>query len=98
MRNENIIDKKNAKCEQREVKRLRDVVYDDVVQNIKTIITEKGMKQTVVAERAGFSDSDFSNMLNERRKLIRIEHIPRIAKALGVELNDLFCIPEKKGK
>lgn len=63
---------------------MRDVEYDDVVQNIKTIISEKGMKQTVVAERAGFSDSDFSNMLNERRKLIRIEHIPRITKALGV--------------
>jgi DNA-binding Xre family transcriptional regulator len=80
------------------VEKLRDVEYDDVVQNIKTIISEKGMKQTVVAERAGFSDSDFSNMLNERRKLIRIEHIPRITKALGVTLNDLFRVRSEKGE
>lgn len=26
------------------------------------------MKQTLAAERAGFSDSDFSNMFNKRRK------------------------------
>lgn len=76
---------------------MQDVEYDDVVRNIKTIISEKGIKQTVVAKRAGFSDSDFSNMLNERRKLIRIEHIPRIAKALGVTLNDLFRT-KKKGE
>ena len=65
------------------MEKLRDVEYDDVVQNIKIIISEKGMKQTVVAER---------------RKLIRIEHIPRIAKALGVTLNDLFRVRSKKGE
>lgn len=75
---------------------MQDVEYDDVVRNIKTIISEKGIKQTVVAKRAGFSDSDFSNMLNERRKLIRIEHIPRIAKALGVTFNDLFRAKRKE--
>ncbi len=77
---------------------MRDVVYDDVVQNIRNIIRKKGMKQTAVAERAGFSDSDFSNMLNDRRKLIRIEYIPKIAKALDVSLNELFKIPEHDNK
>lgn len=72
--------------------------YDDIVNNIKAIIEEKGMKQVVVATRAGFSPQDFSNMLNERRKLIRIEHIPRIANALGVCVDELYkgCTEEEK--
>ena len=47
------------------------------------------MKQCVVAERAGFSEAEFSNMLNGR-KLLRVEHIPEIANALGISPNDLF--------
>lgn len=66
------------------------ITYDDVIDNIRAIITEKGMKQIVVAERAGFTSSEFSNMLNERRKLLRVEHLKPIADALGVEMNDLF--------
>ena len=68
--------------------------YDDIVNNIKKIIEVKGMKQGVVAERAGFTPQDFSNMLNERRKLIRAEHLPLIATALKVDVNDLFNVPD----
>ncbi|NCB99929.1 MAG: XRE family transcriptional regulator [Clostridia bacterium] len=68
--------------------------YEQIVANIKMLIEEKGMKQGVVAERAGFTAQDFSNMLNERRKLIRIEHLPAIANAIGVEIKDLFYPPE----
>lgn len=56
------------------------------------------MKQCIVAERAGFTAQDFSNMLNERRKLLRVEHLPRIADALGVEIRELFYLPESKGE
>jgi transcriptional regulator with XRE-family HTH domain len=63
--------------------------YEKVIEAVKKVIHDKGMKQCVVAERAGFSESEFSNMLNGR-KLLRIEHIPRIANALGIEPNDLF--------
>jgi len=72
--------------------------YDDIVNNIKAIIEEKGMKQVVVANRAGFSPQDFSNMLNERRKLIRAEHLPLIADALGVDVNDLLGVSTKVDK
>lgn len=96
MHNENIIKKKNAIRILWEVRILRAATYDDVVNNVKLIMNEKGMKQKVVAERAGFSDAEFSNMLNERRKLIRIEHIPKIAKALGVEPNELYGIATKQ--
>ena len=64
--------------------------YSDITNNIKRLINKKGMKQSVVAHRAGFTPQDFSNMLNGRRKLIRIEHIPLIAKALEVNINELF--------
>lgn len=74
---------------------MRNEVYEIVIQNIKDYIESKGMKQGVVAERAGFTPQDFSNILNERRKLLRVEHIWPIAKALGVEPNDLLRLPEK---
>lgn len=69
--------------------------YDDIVCNIKRIIDEKGMKQGVVAERAGFTKQEFSNIMNERRKLLRVEHLPAIAIAIGVDVNAL-CGVEKK--
>lgn len=69
---------------------MRDVMkYEDVISAVKKAIHDKGMKQCVVAERAGFSESEFSNMLNGR-KLLRVEHIPKITKALGISPNDLF--------
>lgn len=69
---------------------MQNASYEDIVQNIKDIIAEKGVKQSFIAEKAGFNSSEFSNMLNDRRKLIRVEHIPRIAKALDVGLDALF--------
>ena len=64
--------------------------YDDLVNNIKSIINKKGFKQGAIAKKANFTESEFSNMLNERRKLIRAEYLPKIAYALGVEVNELF--------
>lgn len=61
----------------------------DLAMNIKNIITQSGCKQFIIAERAGFNQYEFSNMLNGR-KIIKAEDIPRIAKALGVTPNDLF--------
>jgi len=88
--NENIIKEKIAKREKRGEDRLRNEIYNDVISNTRRIIQEKGLKQAFVAERAGFSPQDFSNILNDRRKLLRIEHLPAIAKALGVEMGELF--------
>lgn len=70
--------------------------YDDVILNIKSLIEKRGMKQYVVAERAGFTASEFSNILNDRRKLLRVEHIPSIASAIGVDINDLYVLPERR--
>lgn len=63
--------------------------YDDVINNIKLIIEQKGMKQGVVAERAGFTQPEFSNIMRGR-KLLRVEHLAKVSNALGVEINDLY--------
>lgn len=70
--------------------------YEDVIENIKRIIQEKGMKQGVVAERSGFTPQEFSNVLNDRRKLLRVEHIYPISKALGVDVNELYGVEGKE--
>lgn len=63
--------------------------YDTLIMNIKSEIQNRGMKQGVVAERAGFSDQEFSNMMNGR-KLVKVEYVPAIASAIGVSANALF--------
>lgn len=73
---------------------MEEFSYNTLVQNIKNLIQTKGYKQGVVAQRAHFTESEFSNMLNERRKLIRAEHLPRIAHALEIEINELFKTDE----
>lgn len=69
--------------------------YDDLIKNIKKIIKIKGMKQGVVAERAGFTPQEFSNILNGR-KLLRAEYLLSIANSLGVEVNDLYGVDKKE--
>ena len=61
----------------------------NVGERIRHIIKEKGFKQKAIAERAGFDEKRFYHMLHGRL-IIRAEHLPRIAKALGVSINDLF--------
>ena len=70
--------------------------YDAIIDNIKMLISKKGMKQSVVAERAGFTPQEFSNILNERRKLLRIEFMPPIAQALDVDMNELYGVEGKE--
>ena len=60
-----------------------------LANNIKRMMRDRGLKQRFIAERAGFEENTFSNMLNGR-KIIRAEYIPLIANALGVTANDLF--------
>jgi len=62
-----------------------------VAENIVRLIDESGMKQLAVAERAGYSPQTFNEMLNGRR-LIRINDVKNIAKALHVTPNELYGI------
>ena len=63
-----------------------------VANRVREIIKEKGLKQTAIAEKAGFSTQEFSDMLNGRR-LMRAVDIASIISALrgvGVDANYLF--------
>lgn len=65
-----------------------------MVESIKSIIDENGMKQKAVAERAGFTEQMMTDMLNGR-KIIKAEFVPRLCEALGVSPNRLFQWPER---
>ena len=63
----------------------------------RKLINEKGLKQKVVANRCKINEKNFSNMLCNRQ-LIRPEHIPMIASALDVSIDDLFKTDSKNEK
>lgn len=67
---------------------------DPVAVGIRKKIAEKGLVQKSVANRAGFSEQQFSDMLNGR-KIIRACDLFRISEALSVDLVDLLteCQP-----
>lgn len=62
---------------------------EPLAQRISSLIKKSGIKQCVIAKKAGYSIQEFNAMLNGR-KLIRACDIPNIAMALGVEVNDLY--------
>lgn len=57
--------------------------------NISRAIKARGMKNNAVAERAGFSKQQFSDMLNGR-KIIKPCDILAISDAIGINVGDLF--------
>lgn len=61
----------------------------DLKRNIRVAIVKSGLTQRLVAEKAGFTANQFCSMLKDR-KTIKAEYIPRIAKAIGVEIIQLF--------
>lgn len=65
-----------------------------VVKNIKAIIKRNGLKQKYIAEKAGFTENEFSNILNGR-KMFRTEYVNSICNVLGIQPNDLFAQNEK---
>lgn len=63
-----------------------------IAQNTKRIINERGLKQKSVGEAAGYSDKQFSALLNGR-KVIKDTDVTAIANALRVTPNELFGWP-----
>lgn len=58
-------------------------------ENIRQIRTDTGLTQTEVAERAGISQAYLSQIECDLRSM-DVKQADRIAKALGVTLNDLM--------
>lgn len=66
------------------------MIQTAIADNTRRIITERGLKNRAVAERAGFSENQFSAILNKRR-VVRDIDVIAIAHALGVTPNELFA-------
>jgi transcriptional regulator with XRE-family HTH domain len=64
---------------------------------LRVIIAEKGLKNLYVAEKAGFTAQELSDMLNGRR-LIKACDIPKFAKVLNVKLDDIYAIGMRKAE
>lgn len=65
--------------------------YNVVVpENISKLIRERGLKQSAVAEWAGYSQQQLSDMINGR-KIIKPCDVVAIANAIGVEVAALFA-------
>lgn len=60
-----------------------------IPRNLDRIIKDRGLKQSAVARWAGYSNQQFTDMLNGR-KIIKPCDILVIANALGVNIGDLF--------
>ena len=60
-----------------------------VAENTRKIINERGLKQKAVGLKAGYSASQFNNLLCGRKK-IEPDDVIKISKALGVTPNDLY--------
>ena len=60
-----------------------------VNERLKTLIRNKGLKQCSVAEKAGFNENQFSQMLNGRRQ-ISADELEIICNAMGVSPNDVY--------
>lgn len=66
-----------------------------VAPNIEEIIAEKCLKQSAVAQKAGYTKQQFNDML-KGRKVIRDTDIARIATVLEVDANALFGSLQEK--
>ncbi len=62
-----------------------------VASNVEAIIVRKCLKQSAVAEKAGYTKQQFNAMLRGR-KVIRDTDIMRIASVLEVDANTLFMV------
>lgn len=67
------------------IEKMNGVVPERILQ----IIDAKGLKQCKVAEKAGMKTSEFYAVIGNRR-IIKPAEIQMIAKALNVEVDELF--------
>lgn len=60
-----------------------------VAAGIEKIIRDNGLAQGRIAEKAGFTSQQFSDMLNGR-KVIRADYLVPIANAMRVSIQDIY--------
>lgn len=62
---------------------------DPIAAGIQYIMAERGLIQRAVAERAGYTQQQFSDMMNDRKTIKATDIVP-ISKALGVSIQEVY--------
>lgn len=62
---------------------------DPIAAGIQHIITERGLIQRAVAQRAGYTQQQFSDMMNDRKTIKATDIVP-ISRALGVTIQEVY--------
>lgn len=66
-----------------------------VPENLNRIMSQKGLKQLFVANKAGLTGQQMTDMLNGRR-LIKVSDLLKLSDALGVSVGELCARAETK--
>lgn len=66
-----------------------------IAKNVKEIIRRNCLKQRAVAQKAGYDEKAFSNMLNGR-KIVTDVDVTKIAIALNVTPGELFDVKKEE--
>ena len=64
-------------------------------KGLALIIKDKGLRQVYVAEKAGYTSQELSDILNGR-KLIKACDIPKLARVLGVTVDEIYTAGKKR--
>lgn len=67
---------------------------EPLATGLKVIIAKKGLKNLHVAQTAGYTSQELSDMLNGRR-LIKACDIPKLTKVLSVTSDDIYAAGRK---
>ena len=67
---------------------------NEIIESVRSFIELKGLKQCAVAERAGFTPQEFSNILCGR-KVFKTEYVAPVCNALGITPNELFGVTDR---
>lgn len=62
-----------------------------IADNIKQIIRSQGYKQKSIAEKAGFGETEFNNILNGS-KTLKADYIMPICSALGITPDTVYGV------
>ena len=62
---------------------------EETLRNIKNIIEQRGYKKKAIAEKMGYKETQFSDLLNGRRT-VKLDDIIQLCDILDVEPNDII--------
>lgn len=66
-----------------------------VCERLKLYIKQSGLKQCSVAEKSGFTENQFSQILNDRRS-VSADELEVICNAMNASPNDIYIIKPKQ--